>query len=280
MSFLLKKIRRIIEKNSFKKLLTEVHTPLDEAIFEIQRRRADESLQRKVRNYLNGDIPAHFNQKTPVCYLSRHIATANEETLHFISRCQTHTPELPIIIGQDPMDTFVPGNTLKHNLGKLPIFTGRTREDKPIYQKITIVDFNEANGKKLSEVRTICSKKLLDFHNNLLELTAPEGYCLVDESEWISRHYRGNLIEHYKHILALLLIHGIMFEFYEEDEDEYFVKNVLIPAFRSVEKEFGVKPLITHLVEPTHTNDKDWNAYPSNLYATIKECLESNEGVK
>jgi hypothetical protein len=91
----------------------------------------------------------------------------------------------------------------------------------------------------------------------------------VNESDWISRNYRGDLIEHYKRALALIIPNGILFEFYEE-ADAMFVRNILKPALEAVEKEFGIKPLICNLVPEKLENVRNWNSYPSVLYPIVK----------
>lgn len=84
--------------------LGAIFTPIDEAVAEIQRRRRDLPLVKKVQEYLSGDIPEHFTYSKPIFYLSRHIATPNYETLRFIELTQNY--DLPRVIGIDPKDKF------------------------------------------------------------------------------------------------------------------------------------------------------------------------------
>ncbi|MCA9361948.1 hypothetical protein KC906_01100 [Candidatus Kaiserbacteria bacterium] len=250
-------------------------TPFHDALIEINARRTNPDLVAKVHEYLNDDIPSHFNQARPITYLSRHVATANEETLHFISYNNNYKHDLPIVIGQDVHDLFVPDNILKHNLGRLPVNRGYTKHGQPIVEKVTIVDFNNFNGKKLQDVKTFCGTPLVTFHDELLATHATGKYLLADESAWVDRQHRGDLLEHYKKFLALMIVHGIMFELYET-KDEKFVYTVLVPAFEFVTDHFGCPPLITHLLPPGEEYRKDWNGYPNAVYDTVKQCALEN----
>ena len=252
-------------------------TPLAEAVSEIKRRRQDPALMAAVRSYLQDDIPSHFDTDTPIFYLCRHIATPNHETLHFIEKCQAYDATVPMVIGQDFKDIFSPDNVLKHNLGKLPVETGKTSKGLPIVHNYTILDFNHANGQPLHRLHTVCDTTLIDFHTRLLQYVTPAKVELIDESDWVSRHHRGNLLEHYKKLLALLIVHGIMFEFYEP-EDEAFVEEVLIPACAAVRETFGHAPLITHLVEPERELERDWNAYGDSVLPYVEACVAGKRG--
>lgn len=268
----------LLSKNGrYHRTVHAMQIPLDKAVREIHKRRKDEALVRAVRDYLDGDIPPHFDQEKPIFYLSRHIATPNEETMRFMQLCRAFDPKAPIVIGQDIDDVFVGNNILKHNLGKLKIQSGYNKNHQPIYKHETIIDFSEAQGTKLKHIETVCDVSLIDFHAEMLNRLRPTEINIADESDWVSRNHRGNLLEHYKKFLALLIVHGIMFEYYE-DEDRDFVYNILIPAYKFVKQKFGHAPLITFLVDPREELEKDWNAYPSSVQPYVENCLGQTKG--
>lgn len=272
-----KRLSYLFQKNGrYNRTVHNLQTPLDKAVQEINKRRSDQNLVNAVREYLNNDIPPHFDQNLPVFYLSRHIATPNEETMRFMQLCRSFDPSIPIVIGQDTEDIFVGNNILKHNLGKLKIQKGYNKNHQPIYEHQTIINFSDAQGIKLKNIETVCNISLIDFHAEMLNRLRPTEVEIADESEWVSRNHRGDLLEHYKKFLALLIVHGIMFEFYEE-EDRQFVFNILIPAYKFVQKKFGCKPLITFLVDPTEELEKDWNAYPSSVQPYVENCLSQTK---
>lgn len=264
---------------AYQRILNELLTPPDEAMQLIQARRERPELFCKVAKYLGGDIPPHFCGPKPIRYLARHVATANQETLHFVQTYIEEHKQAPLVISQDSKDTFVAQNILKHNLGKLPIQVGQSRNQGAILQKMTIVDFNQCNGRKLADLTTCFGMPLMAFHRMLLEAHIPAEVAIVDEADWISRHHRGSLTQHYRHFLALFIVHGVMFEDYDPDE-EAFVYDVLLPAFRSVEREFGVKPLICRLTPDSADAPRDWNTYPESVYPLVKACLDDEAAVK
>jgi hypothetical protein len=244
-----------------------VHTPLDEAVEEISRRRQDGDLKEAVIQYLNNDIPNHFKDIDPIMYLCRHVATPNYETLRFVELAKS--TGLPMVIGQDLTDIFVSNNTLKRALGKMPVTRGVTRDGQEIIEHLTVVDFAEAQGERLADVRTKQGTPLSQFHDNLLRQFYPKEISIVDEAQWIDRHGRGDIGAHYKKLLGLLITHGIMFEFYEPDEID-FVHEVLFPAFSEVESHFGHRPLIVNLVDDSLASLRNWNSYPSVIYQFVK----------
>lgn len=244
-------------------------TPLVEAVAEIERRRNDAVLVEKVEAYLNKDIPEYFKRSRPILYLARHVASPNFETLRFIELAKPFA--LPIIIGQDVNDKFVSGNSLKRSLGKMPIVRCISADHREMLENFTIIDFETANAKQLKDIETIFKIPLVKFHNDLLSEIYPHAVEVVDDASWIDRNNRGNLLEHYKRFLALFVVHGVMFEYYPE-EDGFLIENILKPAFAFIQEEFGVAPLITSLVDDEIVHVRNWNAYPSVLYSQVKNA--------
>lgn len=241
-------------------------TPLSEAVLVIQERNKNQELIKKVDAYLNKDIPDHF-LNGPILYLSRHIATPSFATLRFVEL--TKEFNLRKVIGEDKNDRFVAITSLKRSLAKLPIVTGSSRKNEEITEKFTIVDFDSAQGMQFKDVKTYFDSGLINFHNELFRTIYPSGVDIIDESDWVDRNHRSDLINHYKKAFALLIVNGIMIEFYETEDFE-FVKKILEPAFKHIEETFGCRPLICNLVEPGTENKKDWHAYPSVLYKILK----------
>jgi hypothetical protein len=251
----------------------DVFTPLEEAIAEISRRRKNPALVAAVREYLHDDIPPHFSQDKPILYLCRHIATPNYEALRFIEIGRS--TDLPLVIGEDHKGIFVGNNRLKRALGKLPIVRGITRHRDEIIEYSTIVDFSTFQGSPLREVKTLTGTPLIEFHHALFKEIYPTGFITTDESNWIDRNYRDNLLEQYKRTLALLVVNGIMLESYAPDEQR-LVESVLVPAFTQITKDLGVHPLISELITQKLEEERDWNAYPGVLYKTIQQHFQNH----
>lgn len=245
-------------------------TPKNQAIEEIKKRRKDKELVKKVSNFLDGDIPAHFNQEKPILYLSRHLATPNYEALKFI---EIGKPlGLPLVIGQDTKGIFTSNNEMKRGLGKLAVTKGVSRTLDEIIEYFTLVDFSTEQGKSLCEVKTKAGISLIELHAKLLRKIYPNTVKICDESDWIDRNYRDNLLKQYENMLALMTVYGVMFETYTESETN-FVNDILIPSFKNVEQKIGVRPLIVELINDEIEMTRNWEGYPSVLYQFIKEEL-------
>lgn len=239
-----------------------------EAIEEINRRRKNAKLIRQVEEYLHGDIPRYLRGPKPVLHLARHVAAPSFETLRFVELARPFN--LPIVVSQDPKDKFVSNNSLKRALGKMPVVKGVSSDGHDIVEYFTVVDFSKTLGKSFRNIKTITGEPLVKFQNDLLREIYPKEMKIVNDSAWIDRHHRGNLLEHYKKFLSLLIVHGVMFESYV-DEDALFVKDILRPAYKFIKKKFGVKPLICNLVDSDILYTRDWYSYPSVLYRYVKD---------
>ena len=242
-------------------------TPYPIALEEIHRRSTDTVLRKKVEDYLAGDIPEYMG-KDPVLYLARHVATPNFETLRFLHLLEPLG--LPIVISQDTKDTFTSANMLKRFLGKMPVCIRITQKGgvaNELYKHETIIDFAQAQGKPMSEVVTLWGEKLIEFHNRLFGKLANGSAKITDDAAWIDRNGRGDLLTHYKRFLALFIVHGVLFEDYlvEDREEEYFMREILEPAFTFVEEQFDVRPLITQLTPSSVESVKFWLSYPKDV---------------
>jgi len=246
-------------------------TPLPEAVIEIERRRKDSKLRAKIEAYLNGDIPEHFTYSKPTFYLSRHIATPNYEALRFIEITKEY--DMPKIIGIDPADTFTSNNELKRALGKMPVTKGTARNGDEIIENFTVIDFAKFDGCPFYSIVTNFGVTLQDFHTNLLHEIYPNTLMVRDESNWVSRHHRKDLLPQYKHMLALMCMHAIMFESYPPEETA-LVQNILQPAFDEINHIMGCRPLIVELIGDKLEEERNWNGYPSVLYPIIKNAIE------
>lgn len=247
-------------------------TPLDEAVVELRRRREDPVLMKKVEKYLSGDIPEHFLEG-PTLYLARHVATPNFETLRFLHLVEPI--DMQVVLSQDLQDRFVPKNQLKKALGKLPISTGISIKNgayNESFEYISIVDFNTTSGKSFHEIQTVWGQNLSDFHAELFGELTSHPVRIVDESAWIDRQHRGDLLAHYKKFLALFIVHGILFEDYavEDKEEAKFIASVLRPAYKAIEREFGCRPLIAQLTPTSIESPAFWISYPRKVLDIVR----------
>ncbi len=246
-----------------------------EAKEELEKRQKDPELRKKIQEYLAGDIPEYFKDG-PILYLARHIVTPNFETIQFINSMQPLG--MKVVISHDSRGMFVPYNLIKKALCKLPICRRISKKGDKLnehYENVTIVDFNAADGKSFSDIKTLWGEKLIDFHTRLFLEFIKEDIERPDDAAWIDRHHRKNLLEHYKHLLALFLVHGIFFENYEMSDahERYFVNNILRPACSFLEGRFGYRPLIVELPTPTPESNRFWISYPSKVLDIVRESM-------
>lgn len=265
--------QRKYNPDATKKRIAAVYTPIDQAVTEIQERRQDLDLIKRVTDFLNDDIPEHLDRGTPVFYISRYLATPNHELLYAIERAKPF--KLPLVVSQDTKGKFVSNNELKCALAKLPVVKGVSRNQDVIIENFTIVDFTHNQGKTFDEIETKIGVSLVDFHNILLQEMSLDSIIIGDETQWVDRNFREDIAKQYEKVLALLCVHGIMFEAFPPGEYD-FAKEVMLPAFKKIEKTIGVRPLVVEHITEEEELARNWNSYPSVLYQYIKRTVSDN----
>jgi hypothetical protein len=231
------------------------------------RRARNTELRKKVEEYLGGDIPSYM-QETPVLCLARYIATPNFETLRFLAL--TEPFGLPAIVTEDHGDKFSAHNHLKRALCKLPIIERLHQKHGRLHERFrphTIIDFSKAEGKKLEEIETLWGEKLTAFHARAFAQLVRSPVIVANDTAWLDRNGRGNLLELYKRYLSLFVVHGVLFEDYvlSDAQDAEFVRTIVRPAVEFVEQTFGYTPLIAQLVPDTFESSTFWISYPKRV---------------
>lgn len=245
------------DRNIFNQI---VYTPLSEALRLLDERQKDPKLLVKVEKLLKGEIP-FFLKKNKCGVLGRQIATPNHETKMFIKI--TKENNLFPVFFEYYDDKFTSNNNYKHSLGQLQLQTkGFDKYGDYRFEKITIIDFNKYNGKKLRDTKTLWGEFLIDFHKRLFSEQdfALKDLYFYDGSEWFKKHGGQKAISFYTNFLSLFLCHGILFENFltSKDEDGEFTKNIFLPALEKVINLTGVKPLIIPIGPLDIENDNFW----------------------
>jgi len=265
-------LQKNLDRLKFTYLHNKINTPLHRAITENLERRKNTELRQAISDFLEDDIPQHFNNQQPIFYLSRYMATPDYETLHFSD--QVKQTGWPIVIGEDTEDIFTSHHSLKRNLIKLPVVTGLSKNGEGILQYITTADFNSHQGRPLKEVTLHNKMSLSDFHKKLCTKFLPKNVLVVDESSWVNRNSRGELVKLYEKLLPLFLVHGIMLEQYEADELN-FLEAVVVPAREATIKRFGYAPLIAPLKVKYSKKIPDINSYSSEVGKYIHTLFQT-----
>lgn len=239
-----------------------IYTPLEVAWEELLQRRQDVELVKKVEDFLCGDVPEPLKDH-PAAVLFRNLVTPNYEVRRFVSLINGYGKLRPLAF-EYTADKFTSNNELKRMLGKMYFAHSLGRKGGMNLDSINVIDFVASDGKPIKDVKTTWGQSLVDFHHDFLKHCYPEMLLeLFDASKWLKGKGK-RAIDYYSPFFTLFIVHGILFENMMLDEKELaFAKNVFVPAFLSVWKEFGVKPLIVAL-EPTDIEgDKFWMCYPS-----------------
>lgn len=250
-----------------------VYTPANKCMGELTRRRKDTVLEAKVNELLNNDLPAPFLE-SPQGVSFRQLATSNYEMRRFFSI-------IDAIDGLSPLfweyyeDKFTSNNEWKRSLGKLFFYNGRGKKGGAKIDAVRIIDFNEFNGKKISEVKTLWGESLIEFHHELFaNRFKPVHEYYFDASVWFSRH-GNNASNYYESFLTLFLRNGVLFENFllSHEEEGPFIRDVFLPAFLNVWKHTGQKPLIAAL-EPTDIEGETfWVCHPCDDKPYVMEKL-------
>lgn len=238
-----------------------VYTPLDKAMKELAKRRENKDLERKILMSLDNDLPSPL-RNGPRAILFRQIATPNYEIRRFIGI--TELAGLIPLFWEYYADKFVSNNEVKYYLGKINFCKGVGKKGGLKLEHENVIDFNSCNGKRLSDVKTIFGEKLISFHHSLFAETyrkLPKDF-FFDASGWLKKN-GGTAVDYYKKYLTLFVSNAIEFENFMLDEKEVsFTKELFLPAFCQIIKEFGVKPLIVAL-EPTDIETSEfWMCHP------------------
>lgn len=260
--------------NDRKKFEEFIYTPIDQAIKELDLRRKDQELTKKVHDLFGGDIPETL-KKQPKAVLFRQLATPNYEVRRFVSIALL-TEVLKPLLWEYYEDKFTSNNEWKHSLGKLKFYKGMGGNNTTRFECMNVVEFNKSVGKKISEVRTFNDESLINFHHRLFDETFSsfQDRDYFDASSWFKKH--GETAKnYYLPFLGLFLQNAVLFENFILDYKELeFTKEVFLPAFLEIYKRFGIKPLIVAL-EPTNLEGEVfWMCHPFETKKVVEEYIK------
>lgn len=231
-----------------------VYTPYSKAKKEIHERKNN-----KLIPDLN--IVPEILKKEPKAIMFRQLVTPNHEICRFMSIAELG--EFEPLFFEYYEDKFTSNNEFKHSLGRMFFYKGSGKDDRAILESINVINFNKSNGKKISSIKTFWRQSLVDFHHELFHKQFKKSkYTLFDASEWFTKNGQ-NATGYYKQFLSLFIKNGILFENFMLDyKEKDFTREIFLPAFISVMKETGFKPLIVAL-EPTEVEeDRFWMSHP------------------
>lgn len=240
-----------------------VYTDPGSAIAEIKRRWADRDLERRVRDFLEGDVPSVL-EDGPKILLFRHVATPDEESRIAIELAKKY--DIDVVFFEYTQDRFTSLNFDKYTLVKMFFLLEKKGAGKDRIVKINVADMNSANGRAISSIVTKWGCSLVDFHHALFSEVFPEWAAkLFDASQWLKNHGERAAL-YYDAILCLTLRNCVLLEdFHDEGDEAEFSRNVMLPAFRRIEQQFGLTPLIVKLAPEDSHLDPTWWYYRARI---------------
>ncbi len=244
-------------------LKQRVYTPFSEVVAELQRRREDKELRKKVEDFLGHHILKPL-EGAPKAVLARSIFTPNFEFSYFMD-VVGHAHLEPLLL--EYHGKFVAKNQEKYHLCRLFMFSHVGKKGGMLYNTAQLVNFNTEEGKDMSEVRTISGASLVDFHHRLLESKYPgTEQRIIPFTEWFNE--TRYLTDHYYfYFFALFIYHGVLFENFlaDDKEESAFIKSHVLPSFEKASEYFGVKPLIMPLLPIENEKFRTWLSYPKDV---------------
>lgn len=247
-----------------------VYTPIDEALKLLKERENDVDIIKYLNNNLPAGIPDAIKDKK-VAVLFRQLATPNYESRRFINLIDS-IENLHPVFWEYHSDKFTSNNEEKRALGKMLFHFGIGKKGGAKITNLNIIDFNQYNGKKISEVKTLWNQSLVDFHHEIFNNFYPQANhaTFLDASDWFSKS-GGAAKDYYINFIRLFLKDGILFENFMLDEiGVNFTKEIFLPAFIEIIKVTKHKPLIVAL-EPTEIEgDKFWLCHHPEVCTYLK----------
>ncbi len=245
-----------------------LYTPLQDVLGELERRRQDKELCKKVDDFFGNFKPPQEFGKRPRGVMVRCIASPTIEYEYF-KGVQRGLRLDPLFL-EFSADKFVAKNHEKYGLCRLSFVKSEPKFKRRIVQKRRIVNFNVYEGHALNAIRTEEGGSLVDFHHSLLARSGlDKGVEVSDFSDWFLKS-RTLSEEYYLYYLALFLVHGVLFENFLFNKDEqFFTETKVLPAFQKLTEMFGVRPLIVPIVPLEEEEAPYWYYYDEKIMKLI-----------
>lgn len=252
----------------------DMYTPIEKAGDLIRTRWADVKLRKAVEEKLQGDIPGILKDG-PFGMIWRHIGTPDGEFERFLDLCKK--ARLKPVCLEYIEDKFAARNFTKLGLTKLAFKKGINKKTETLVEKEKIIDFKDAEKKKMCELKTLWGESLVDFHHSFMKEMFPEMEGrVVDISDWVKRNGKTPK-NYYSHILSLAICHVVLFDDLDIIKSETdFVKEIILPAFESVKKDFGVEPIIVKISKQgEQEQDHYWCGYSPRAKEIVNKHIKT-----
>lgn len=250
----------------------DIYTSLKDVEAEIKRRHRDKSLKKRLDDFWGENKPDFINDGGPRSVLSKPLITPNLEFKYFLD--VSKEIDMDICLWEYGNGKFVGKNQEKRHLGKMFFYHGHGKRGGNIIQSRSVVDFTKEEGKKMSEVRTVCGKSLIDFHHEILQKHFPEeSKKIKDISKWFDK--TRYLDAYYLYYLSLFIRDHVLFENFliDEKEESKFTFEKFLPSFKKAQEIFGCKPLIVPLLPHEYEKSHFWLSYDEKTQKIVEDMV-------
>jgi len=234
-----------------------LYTPLLEALERLD----SQSDANRVSSSFPGIFPARY------AVFARQVATPSHEVARFLS--MTIAYNLRPLFFEYHDDKFVTLNRCKFALARMRF--ADTIDTNMDVRLTDVLDIQACQGRSFASITTKWGEPFVDFHHRLFREVYPiiPDSAFFDGSRWFHSHGFSPR-KYYPEFLSLFVSGCVLFESYLLCPDELdFTENVVIPAFDSVSKAFGRRPLIVRLDPPDSEGNKFWLSYPTSLLSVV-----------
>ena len=141
------------------------------------------------------------------------------------------------------------------------------------------MNFHAHEKTKLSEVVLRTGERLVDFHHSLLTMAGYDDVEVRDNTQWF--HGIGSAKEYYYYCLLHFVAHGVLFETFLNEGNEYedaFTNTIVLPAIERIKDKIGFAPLVVKLY-PEHQDDLEdfyWWSYPPHINKHLVDYVQRN----
>ena len=234
-----------------------IYSSIEDAKFELEKRRLDFDLVKKIEAELGDKLIPEFNDE-PRAVSFRQLCTPDNGFESFYQSAKKLN--LKTLVLEYHKDLFVHFNDEKKGLGRLRLLL----EDNS-RATVDIINFFENEKKKLDEVVLKDGENLLQFHHKLFTIASYQEVNLFDNSAWFKSF--SNASDYYYYLLLHFVCHGVLFETFIldlEDKEGEFTKSIVLPSIQKIKDKFGVLPVIIQQYPDNQTEAEDffWWCYP------------------
>lgn len=249
--------------------IEQIYSTWAHARSELARRR-ETGLAEEVQKYWGHLGPPFLPRlQNPAAILSRPVATPNYETIKFhsdVMGLQMH----PFIL--ELPGKFVSINAEKRHLWRMEF---STEVFGPVQTRLKLFDRQSAEGRIFGAIILESGGSPLDLHRKLLMASIPQHMCVIDMTVWFQQ-LKSTFSDYYMRFMMLFLCHAVWFEnfFLSDHRERQLIELVIFPAYKSVVRTFGCRPLIVRFLPEETESSVDWHKYPMDVLHRAMQLLQ------